>query len=166
MKKIGFIVLFVGCAVVSLLSCTGNTTQPNAQGQQDTAAVTHQAAPAVTPQDLPEAITAFVKEHFQDATIARVELDNERGGKEFDVYLNDGTEIEFDANNQWDNVDCRTKAVPAALVPEAIANYVKTNYATLPIVKIDKDARGFDIELSNGLDLEFDTAGKFVKIDD
>ena len=82
------------------------------------------------------------------------------------MTLNDGTEIDFDLNNQWDNVDCHTKAIPAALVPQAIANYVKTNYQALPITKIDKDAYGYEIELSNGMDLKFDTSGRFLGIDD
>ena len=82
------------------------------------------------------------------------------------MTLNDGTEIDFDRNNQWDNVDCHTKAIPAALVPQAIANYVKTNYQALPITKIDKDAYGYEIELSNGMDLKFDTSGRFLGIDD
>lgn len=179
MKKQSIKMLSIAClAIVALVACTGNNeanqqqpttpavqqpaqapvdaTQPQAQSQ----------APAAVPQALPEAINAFVQQYFAGATIVNVETDSEYGGIEYDVILNDGTEIDFDRNNQWDNVNCHTKAVPAALVPQAITNYVKSNYQALPITKIDKDAYGYEIELSNGMDLKFDTAGRFLGIDD
>ena len=171
--------LSIAClAFVALMACTGNNeanqqqmavpaAQQPAQTQVPVEAAQPQAqAPATTAQAVPEAINAFVQQYFAGATIAYVETDADHGGIEYDVTLNDGTEIEFDLNNQWDNVDCHIKAVPSALVPQAIANYVKTNYQALPIIKIDKDAYGYEIELSNGLDLKFDTSGHFLGIDD
>ena len=107
-----------------------------------------------------------MQQYFAGATIVNVETDSEYGGIEYELTLNDGTEIDFDRNNQWDKVDCHIKAIPAALVPQEIANYVKSNFQALPITKIDKDAYGYEIELSNGMDLKFDTSGRFMGIDD
>ena len=120
---------------------------------------------AATAQTLPEAITTFLKQHFPNATITGVEPDQDHGGLEYDVYLNDGTELDFDANNQWETIECRAKAVPATFIPKAIATYVKGNYQ-LPIVKIHKEHFGYEIELSNGLDLNFDHSGQFMGMDD
>ena len=179
MKKQSIKMLSIAClAVVALMACTGNnganqqqTTVPAAQqpAQASVNATQPQAqtqAPVASPQAVPEAVNAFVQQYFAGATIVNVDADSEYGGVEYDVILNDGTEIEFDRNNQWDNVDCHVKAVPAALVPQAIANYVNTNYQAVPITKIDKDAYGYEIELANGLDLKFDTSGRFLGIDD
>ena len=175
-----FRVLSVGVVLFALFSCTGNNNgdqqqvvvptvqeQPAQTPPVDSTQVQTQAAtPAATNQAVPEAVTAFVKQYFPNATIAGVEVDNEHGGMEYDIYLSDGTQIDFDANNQWDKVECHTSGVPAALIPQAIATYVKNNYQNLAITKIDREFRGYEIELSNGLDLSFDKSGNFMGIDD
>ena len=170
--------LSVGVVVLALCSCTGNNNDayqqqvPVTQEQpvqaapvDSTTAQPQAAAPAATAQTLPEAITTFLKQHFPNATITGVEPDQDHGGLEYDVYLNDGTELDFDANNQWETIKCRAKAVPATFIPKAIATYVKGNYQ-LPIVKIHKEHFGYEIELSNGLDLNFDHSGQFMGMDD
>ena len=181
MKKMYLRVLSIGVVMITLLSCTGNTDTnqqqvvvPTAQEQpvqtppvDSTQAQAQQAAPAATTQQaVPDAVNAFVKQYFPNATIVGVETDNEHGGMEYDIYLSDGTEVDFDTSNQWDNVDCHTKAVPAALVPQAIATYVKNNYQNMAITKINKEYHGYEIELSNGLDLNFDRSGQFMGVDD
>ena len=133
----------------------------------DSTLAQQQSAPAAQPAPaLPEPITAFLSQHFPDATVALVETDAEHGGLEYDVTLNDGTEVDFDTRNQWESVDCKVKPVPAALVPNQIAAYVKTNYNAAAITKIDNKRYGYEVELSNGLDLKFDNTGRFVGIDD
>ncbi|HAP49911.1 MAG TPA: hypothetical protein DCQ56_01665, partial [Porphyromonadaceae bacterium] len=129
-------------ALAAMTSCNNGGSQAggaqltdSVQAQQaapETGATTAAAAPAaaaptVKPTDLPTPITDFLKQHFPQATVSFVETDNEFGGVEYDVTLSDGTEVDFDKAGQWENVDCHAKAVPAALVPQAIATYVKTN---------------------------------------
>ena len=179
MKTLSFRLLSIGAATVLLFSCSGNNdanqqqvTVPPVQpaAPVETVAVqaqpAGQAAPAANTQALPEAVNTFVKQYFPNATIAGVEMDSDHGGVEYDIYLSDGTEIDFDINNQWDNVDCHTKAVPASLVPKAIATYVSSNYQNMAITKINKEHYGYEIELANGLDLNFDRSGNFMGMDD
>lgn len=170
----------IGAVLFTLFSCTGNNNAdqqqavvPTVQEQQvqappvdSTQAQPQAAAPATATPAVPEAVAAFVKQYFPNTTIAGVEIDNDHGGTEYDVYLSDGTQIVFDANNQWDKVENHTTGVPAALIPQAIATYVKNNYPNLAITKIDREFRGYDIELANGLDLNFDKSGRFMGIDD
>lgn len=137
---------------------TVEQTAPTDSNQQ----ANPQAQPATAAQSVPQEVNDFVQKYFPGTSIMRVETDNDHGGVEYDVILSDGTEIDFDANNLWDNVDCHTKAVPAALVPEAIASYVKAKHQSLDITKIDKELAGYDIELSNGLDLKFNKSGQFM----
>lgn len=181
MNKMYFKVLSIGVILFTLFSCTGNNNseqqqvavpaqtvqeQPMQAPVDSTQVQAQAAAPATNTQAVPEAVYAFVKQYFPSATIAGVEIDSEHGGMEYDIYLSDGTEVDFDANNQWDKVDCHTKAVPAALVPQAIATHVKNNYQNMAITKINKEYHGYEIELSNGLDLNFDKSGRFMGIDD
>ncbi len=124
-----------------------------------------QAAPAANAQALPAPITDFIKQHFPNASVVGVEPDHEHGGLEYDVYLSDGTQIDFDANNQWEKVECM-RGVPSFFVPKAIATYVKGSYQNLAITKINKEYHGYDIELANGMELSFDRSGRFLGMDD
>ena len=117
-------------------------------------------------EQLPASAKTFVKKYFPQATIEYATKDTEFMDTTYEVRLSDGTEVDFDKKGNWDNVDCKTKAVPASLVPAAIAQYVKAHYPNTVIVKIDKERSGYDIELSNDLDLKFNSKGKLIGIDD
>ena len=129
--------------------------------------VTCLADDKIIPVDqLPATAKTFVKKYFPQATIEYATKDTEFMGTTYEVRLSDGTEVDFDKKGNWDNVDCKTKAVPASLVPAAIAQYVKAHYPNTVIVKIDKERGGYEIELSNDLDLKFNSKGKLIGIDD
>ena len=117
-------------------------------------------------QQLPAAAQTFVQNTFPGKGIAYATIDRDFGKTTYDVRLNDGTEVDFDSKGTWDKVDCGLSAVPAQLVPTAIANYVKANYAGATIVKIDKERHGYDIELSNDLELKFNKQGQLIGFDD
>ena len=183
-------VLSIGVTLFALWSCTGNNNDayqqqqvpvPTAQQQQpvEVAPVDStmaqpqaqdraqgQAQPAVNAQSLPTSITTFIKQQFPNATIVGIEPDYDHGGMEYDVYLSDGTELDFDANNQWETIESRGKGVPAVFIPKAIATYVKSNYQNMTITKVNREYHGYEIELANGLDLNFDNSGRFLGMDD
>ena len=56
--------------------------------------------------------------------------------------------------------------MPAALIPGAIADYVRQGFPGQEVVKIDLEPFGYEIELASGLELRFDKKGKLVNIDD
>ena len=117
-------------------------------------------------EQLPAAAMAFIQENFpgEGVTFAKIDFDN--GRKQYEVRLNNGTELEFDKKGNWDKVDCQFNAVPSHLVPTVIANYVNTTYPNTMVVKIDKERYGFKIELSNDLELKFNKQGVLFDIDD
>ena len=43
---------------------------------------------------------------------------------------------------------------------------METNFPTVLIVKIERGRKGYSIEMNNGLDADFDTAGMFLRLDD
>ncbi|MDE6544259.1 MAG: PepSY-like domain-containing protein, partial [Muribaculaceae bacterium] len=57
------------------------------------------------------------------------------------------------------------QSAPAGLVPQSIALYITTNYAGAGINEISKSAAGYEIELTNGVDLDFDSMGNFLRVD-
>ena len=120
----------------------------------------------IQPSQLPQNAQDFIQQYFPGIDVAYVKLDSELMKKTFEVRLEDGTELEFTGKGDWDSIDCKRKAVPAELVPEAIAGYVQSNFPTQTITKIDKEPYGYEIELSNDLDLKFNKDGKLISVDD
>ncbi len=111
---------------------------------------------------LPAAAKTFVKNNFKGQTITYAEKD----ATSYECRLSDGTEIDFDRKGNWDTVESKSnKAIPSSLVPQAIQQYVKAKYPKQVITKIDKERYGYEIELSNDLDLKFSKKGKFIGID-
>ncbi|MDE7005137.1 MAG: PepSY-like domain-containing protein, partial [Alistipes sp.] len=56
--------------------------------------------------------------------------------------------------------------VPASVVPQAIREQVLKQFPKAVIEGIDRDRRGYDVELSNGLDLKFDRQMNLIEIED
>ncbi len=115
---------------------------------------------------LPQASATFLTQHFPGATVLRITRDTDREGSEYEVTLTNGFEIEFDGTGEWTDVNAPAgQAVPASVVPTAIASYVTTNYPGQNITEISRDSRGYEVELTSGTDLEFDLDGNFIRVD-
>ena len=121
---------------------------------------------SVMAQNTNPAITKFVEQYFPKATIQMVMPDED----DIDVVLNDYTKIEFRLNNEWKKVDCEHSttftSVPAELVPEQITTYVNANFPNTTIKKLEKKFLGWEIELSNRLEIKFNNSFKVTEIDD
>lgn len=116
----------------------------------------------VTFAQLPQKAQQFINKHFSNVGFLSAKQDD----GEYEVYLNDGTKIDFTLQGDWKEVDCHTLAVPAALIPSGIAQYMKTHFPNNIITKIEKTYNGYDIELENDMELKFDKNGKFMYADD
>lgn len=117
-------------------------------------------------EQLPAAAKAFVKEHFPENAIVYAKIDIEMQKTEYEARLNDGSMVEFDEQGNWTQVECHYKAVPAALVPKAVADYVKAKFPDIAITMISRKWYGFEVELMGDLDLRFDKDGAFIGFDD
>ena len=116
---------------------------------------------------MPQTSQDFLSIHFPGVKVTQVIKDIDDFSYTWDVYLENGFEVEFDKNGNWLGVDGRNQPIPEsilALIPQNIVNYCSTNYLSLQIVEIDRDDRKYDIGLSGGMDLEFDLNGNFLKI--
>ena len=113
---------------------------------------------------LPAAAQATIKNNFK-AEVNHIKIDKDWGRvSEYDVVLNDGTEITFDRNGNWKDIEVRRNgSVPANLVPSAITSYVKQNQKNTTITGIEKKSSGYEVELSNGVDMIFNAKGEFKR---
>lgn len=117
-------------------------------------------------EDLPETAQEFLRAHFPKARIAYTTVDRDFSDTTFEAVLDDGTKVEFHRDGTWKEVVCTRTEVPASVVPQQIAAYVRTHFPDDAIVKIDRDRRGWEIELSNGTEVTFNRRFRAVEIDD
>lgn len=122
----------------------------------------------INPSDLPATAQAFISKTFPNDPIVLAERDKDLLRTEYSVQLQSGTEIDFDSKGEWEDVSCKYvgNGVPASVIPQAVASYVATNYPGQKVFEISRDRRKIEVELSSGLDLEFDNTGKFLRVDD
>lgn len=115
---------------------------------------------------LPSKAQEFISQNFTSA-ISVVEKDKNLGKtSEYEVTLTDGSQIEFNSSGEWKSVDTPNNVpVPAGIVPTNIAQYVAQNHQGAYIVGIEKNKKGYEIELSNGMDMQFGPAGNFLNYD-
>ena len=86
--------------------------------------------------------------------------------KDYEVVLNDGTQIDFSSSGEWQEVAVRNGSVPAELIPEGVTRYLSQHYPDMEVRRVDRDRRTFEVELSNGLELTFDKHCRLIDIDD
>lgn len=116
---------------------------------------------------LPIAAQTILKNNFK-AEVSHIKIEREWGNiSEYDVILTDGSEITFDSKGNWKDIEVRqNSSVPAKLVPDAISGYVKQNQKKAHITGIERKRSGYEVELSNGVEMKFNADGKFLRYDD
>lgn len=113
-------------------------------------------------EDLPEEARNFLTEYFPKAKVGMIKVDKHLLKKtDYDVRLVNGTTVEFSNAGKWTSVDCKTREVPAGIVPKTIVRYVSKNYSDVKIVSIKKKSGNYIIGLSDGVDLKFNLLGQF-----
>ena len=100
--------------------------------------------------DLPIHVKLFVQKHFPLQAISFVEHKD----TEYEIYLNDGTEVDFTEKGMWKKIDCKEQAVPASLLPEKIVTLVKSLFDDALIVKVGKIKQGYEVTLSNAISMK------------
>ena len=115
---------------------------------------------------LPVKARDLISQNFASA-ISLVEEEKSMGSvKEYEVTLTDGSEITFTNSGEWKSVETpNNKPVPSGMVPTAIIKYVNAKHAGAYVVGIEKNKKGFEVELSNGVEIQFDKTGNFMNYD-
>ena len=145
MKKIVF--LFISLFAMNLVALAGNDKP-------------------IQVSEMPKAAQLFIKNHFADLSVAMAKVETDFLDKNYDVVFTNGNKVEFDKKGNWTNVDCEHTQVPVAILPEAIRQYVAKNYPDAKVLKIEvTDRKGYDVELSNGFELEFDKRMNVIDLD-
>lgn len=116
--------------------------------------------------DLPAAARTTVEKYFAKEKVTLAKSEWGFFERHYDVIFTNGTKIEFDGDGEWTEISCRGTSVPEKLVPAAITKYVGDKYPGIKITGIDRDRHGYDVKLSNGMELEFNKNFRLTDIDD
>ena len=120
---------------------------------------------AIKYEQLPAKARTFIADHFPNVQPSYTFEDREHDRSEYKVLLESGAKIEFDGTGEWSDVECHGGAVPEAIVPKKIADYVAKHYATSVIVEISRGRNEWDVKLNNGVELEFNRDYRLVDVD-
>ena len=115
---------------------------------------------------LPKAAQTILADNFK-AKVSMIKIDKDFGRvSEYEVILTDGSEVTFDHNGNWKEVEVSLKnSVPSFFVPKSVSEYIKKTHSGQKIVGIEKNRSGYEVELTNGIDLKFNNQGLFLKYD-
>ena len=114
---------------------------------------------------LPAKAQALLTKHFSNQKVVLATIESNVIGKNYDVVLKNGTKLEFDKKGNLTEIDCKQGTVPTQLIPQAIKNYLKANYARQSVKKIEMNKNEYEVELTNGLDLTFNKHFQLIDID-
>ena len=121
----------------------------------------------VVPEQLPAPVRTFVQGTYPGATITFAQKDLELTGWKYEVFMADGTHIEFDTDDAWDKIESpMAKPIPTQVIPAPIATHLQANFPSAFVTKIEKERNGYEVELSNGIDLKYNKQGALTEMDD
>lgn len=115
---------------------------------------------------LPDQAQTFVRTYFNPADVTLVMMEKDLLNTEYDLQLQDGTEINFNADGSLDKAEAKTQALPDGIVPADVAAYVRTMFPNAAMMEYESGSRKQTVGLNNGLELEFDQDGRFIRMDD
>ena len=113
---------------------------------------------------IPARSKAFIDQFFPESSVVIVEMEEDGDGlEEYEVWLNDGTKIDFDLQGEWKVVARKKTGVPLSLIPQQIKDFVKTKHPNNVITKFSRKDYGYKLELSDDMDLRFNKQYQFME---
>ena len=119
----------------------------------------------ITVNALPAKAQTLLNNHFNGQKVMLATIESGVVSRNYDVVLQNGTKLEFDKKGNLTEINCKQGIVPALLIPQAIKNYLKDNYAGQSVKKIEMNKNEYEVELTNGLDLTFNKHFQLIDID-
>ncbi|MBQ0117670.1 MAG: PepSY-like domain-containing protein [Flavobacterium sp.] len=120
----------------------------------------------ITQNQLPAKAQTFINTYFKNVPLSYATEKKEYYiVNEYKVKLQNGVEIEFDSSGDWKEVDGNHTALPSGFLPKKITTYIAKSFPKNKVIKAEVKRWKYEIEITNGLDLEFNKSGDFIKID-
>lgn len=117
-------------------------------------------------EQLPKAAQKFVKVNFPENKVLSASKDDDLMFPEYEVVLDNGTSLDFKNDGSLEKLKSSQAGVPAAIIPLKIREYVSVHYPQVKYLEYEVDKTGYEVKISNGLELRFNTSFHLVDIDD
>ncbi|MGL4227723.1 MAG: PepSY-like domain-containing protein [Tannerellaceae bacterium] len=115
---------------------------------------------------IPSLAQNYIEKNFPHSDIAHVSTTRGFWGiKTYDVILTNGFSIAFDKDGTMVEIDGGTKTLPKRVIPKPIATYSDKNFPSLQIVSIGKYNWGYEVKLTDGILLDFDSSYRFIEVE-
>lgn len=105
---------------------------------------------------IPEKALTFIVEYYPSAAI--VTMEKEYASNTYEVKLNEGTELEFDAAGNLIDIDSETiipEDVVKAVLPSQAYTQLKNDNLSANIESIEVTKKGYNVELNIPEDVEY-----------
>lgn len=121
---------------------------------------------AITFEKLPQTAIQFINQYFSKDQVLLISEESEIFEKEYKVLLSNNVSLKFDRNGEWTEVECKLNAVPNDLIPSKISTWIDQKFPGIAVSEIQREKRGWEVRLMNGISLEFDKYFNLVDYDD
>lgn len=112
---------------------------------------------------LPQAAQNFILQYFPEDEVTYVQREKDDGQKRYEVLLNNGTELEFDEDGNWTDVDCKFSRLPERILPERVATHLAEHYPQNTPYKVERKLGGYEVSVIGSIKLIYATDGSFVR---
>lgn len=120
----------------------------------------------VTVNELPQKAQEFIKQYFPKQEVSFAKVEKDFWEKKYEIVFVSGEKIEFDKNGSWEEVKCKFSVVPNGIVPEKIREQLSKRFPDAKVLKIERDSKGYEVELDNKLEVKYNNSFQLTDIDD
>ena len=125
----------------------------------------------ISESEIPQNIRAFIAENFPGVEIEEAEIESNGN---YEIELENDVELIFSSSGQFlgiaedENEDENDdEEIDPADLPQNILDYINENYPENTIIEAEIEEDGdYEVTLNNGVELEFDSEGNFLKAED
>lgn len=106
--------------------------------------------------DLPSEARSFIENYFPSADILSIVQEKEDGRKEYQVKLSNGTDMEFDEDGEWTNIECYFIPLPTGILPANVITKVEELHPEAYINGVEKELGGYVVEVTDAGGIDWD----------
>ena len=117
-------------------------------------------------EHLPAAARAFIQSDFSSLSISFITRDADLLDTTYDVHFTNGLKLEFNSKGEWKEISNATALIDTKYIPKEILASIASRWPDAGIKKIERYRQGYEIELTNRLELKYDKHFRLVEIDD
>lgn len=119
----------------------------------------------VTFEQLPAPAQTFITTNFADDPVLLAVREDDLVRPDYEIRLTSGAQLEFDHSGALKKIASRN-GIAADLIPDSIRTYVTSLYPNAKYLEYEIGRYTYEVTLSNGWELKFNSRFNVIEIDD